>query len=114
MLLIRKTYFDAIRSGAKTTTLRYWCRKQVLPGSMHKVRGLGVVQIDEVKCVEEDSLTHHDALSDGFESLDKLKESLREMYPPNKRKDRKLYRIRFRFLGERQGKTPSGAPSRSL
>ena len=41
MLLMKKIFFDAIRCGEKTTTLRYWQRQHINPGSVQFVRGLG-------------------------------------------------------------------------
>ncbi len=40
MLLMKKKYFEPIRRGAKTTTLRYWLRPRVKYGSVHKIPGL--------------------------------------------------------------------------
>ncbi len=37
MLLMKKVYFDAIRSGAKTITLRYRQARRAWPGSMHRI-----------------------------------------------------------------------------
>lgn len=99
MLLMKKCFFDAIRRGTKTTTLRYWLRPMVRPGSRHRIGGLGTVRIDEVRCVSLSSLTARDARADGFASLRALREILRALYPPPVRRTRRLFRVRFTFLG---------------
>ena len=95
MLLMKKVFFEAIRSGEKTTTLRYWQRRMVRPGSLHTVPGLGKVHIDEAGPVEFGDLTDADAKADGFESLRTLKTNLHELYPSECREGRKLYLVRF-------------------
>ena len=95
MLLMKKVFFEAIRSGEKTTTLRYWQRRMVRPGSLHTVPGLGKVHIDESRPVEFADLTNADAKADGFKSLRSLKTSLNKLYPPEYRQGRKLYMVRF-------------------
>ena len=107
MLLMKKEFFDAIRSGAKTTTLRFWRHRRVRPGSIHTVRGLGVVRIDSVREAALAELTEADAAADGFTSLDDLRAALARMYPdahlaaPAGAADndaRKLYLVHFTFL----------------
>ena len=98
MLLIRKRFFDDIRSGRKRTTLRYWRHMRVRPGSVHTVPGLGRVRIEAVRAVEPDSLTDAEARNDGFASAADLHEALAEFYPPEKRRGRVLYEVRFTLL----------------
>ena len=100
MLLMKRIYFDAIRRGEKTTTLRYWRRAQVRPGAVHLIRGLGSVRIDEVTVVRPDDLTDAHARADGFENLAALDEALDAMYPPDRRQGRELYLVRFTFSGD--------------
>ena len=97
MLLIKKVFFEAIRSGGKTTTLRYWRRRMVRPGSLHTVPGLGKVRINEAGPAELGDLTDADAEADGFEDLHALKAALHDLYPPEHREGRKLYLVRFTF-----------------
>ena len=98
MLLIKRQYFEAIRAGTKTTTLRYWRWARVRPGSVHKVPGLGLVRIDIVQFASEARLTDSDARADGFVSLDDLLRALRQMYPPQSRNGRRLYHVHFTYL----------------
>jgi len=79
MLLMKKIFFDAIRSGEKTTTLRYWGRQYVNPGSVEFVRGLGKLRIDGVRKVNFNQLTDNDAQRDGFETLRDLNITLDEI-----------------------------------
>lgn len=98
MLLIKKTFFEPIRRGGKTMTLRFWRRPMVRPGSIQNVRGLGRLRIDDVNVVTLKSLTADDAKADGFSSLAELKRTLAGMYPRSKRDGRKLFRVRFTYL----------------
>jgi len=100
MLLMKKRFFDVIRSGAKTTTLRYWLRCCVRPDSIQTVPGLGRVRIDAAEPVDLDKLNDEDARADGFESINSLLHALDELYPPSSRQGRTLYRIRFTYLTE--------------
>ena len=100
MLLMKKVFFDGIRWGTKTTTLRYWRRCHIRPETVHTVPGLGKVRIDEVEPVAPEQLDDSDACADGFDDLAALMAALDELYPPESREARKLYRIRFTFLGE--------------
>jgi len=111
MLLMRKVFFEAIRSGVKTTTLRYWRRRMVKPGSLQRIPGLGKVRIDEAACVEIGDLTDADAQADGFIDLKALRTALHDLYPPARRKGRKLYLVRFTL--EKDGKEGSGKGPRS-
>ncbi len=109
MLLMKKAFFDAIRRGAKTTTLRYWDRRRVRPGSVHLVPGLGLVRIDSVEVVAARRLRAADAKADGFAALGKLRAALREMYPPGERNGRRLFRITFTYLpAGRRGRSGDG------
>ena len=101
MLLMKKQFFDAIRTGRKTTTLRYWRQAIVAAGSVHNIRGLGRIRIDRVRTVTLSELTPADARADGFETLAALKRALKEMYPTRGSGDRRrLYQIHFTFLPE--------------
>ena len=97
MLLMKKRFFEAIRSGEKTTTLRYWRRCMVRPGTLSTVPGLGKVLIEAAEAVDPDQLTDADARSDGFADLAELRSALHELYPAEQREGRKLYLVRFRL-----------------
>ena len=99
MLLMKKEFFEAIRLGRKTTTLRYWRRRMVAPGSVHNVRGLGRLRIESVQPVEPDSLTDADAQADGLDDVAALTAALATLYTPQQRGERTLYLVRFQFVG---------------
>lgn len=101
MLLMKKQFFDAIRTGRKTSTIRYWRRAMVAAGSVHNIRGLGRIRIDRIRPIRLHELTAADVRDDGFETLAALKHTLREMYPARSSGDRRrLYQIHFTFLPE--------------
>ena len=98
MLFVRKEYFEAIRGGTKTTTLRYWRRPVVRPGSTHSVRGLGRVRIESVEPMRLADLTEDHARADGFDDLAALHAALARHYPADKRDGRKLFLVRFELI----------------
>ena len=104
MLLMKKEFFPAIRAGEKTTTLRYWCRRMVRPGSRHRVRGLGQVWVRDVRMVHLAELTDADAQADGFADLAGLHAVLKRIYPSMRAagggSDRRLYQVRFTYVHE--------------
>jgi hypothetical protein len=98
MLLMKKVFFDAIRRGAKRTTLRYWRSCRTKADSVHTVPGLGKVRITSVQPVEFRDLTDADAQADGLPNLQALRRVLHALYPPAERKGRTLYMVRFTLL----------------
>ena len=111
MLLIKKQFFDAIRSGVKTSTLRYWRRPMVRAGSVHSVRGLGVVRVDHVRAIRADDVTDADAKADGLAGRAELAALLAELYPPSQRRKRELYKVTFTYL-DRADANSCGNPRR--
>ena len=99
MLFLRKQYFAAIRNGTKTTTIRFWRYPMVRVGSVEAVRGLGKLTIEAVEEISFEALTAADARADGFADLGALRAALAEHYPPEARAGKKLYRVRFAFVG---------------
>ena len=100
MLLMKKRFFEAIRAGRKTTTLRYWQRPIVRAGGVRTVPGLGKVRIDSVEAIAPDRLTDADARADGFDGVEAMLAALREIYPPQTRAKRTLYKVGFTYLGD--------------
>ena len=115
MLLLKKCFFDAVRAGTKTTTLRFWRRPRVRAGSVHLVPGLGRVRITRAEATRIEDLDEADARADGFEGLRALRRALETLYPPRSRRGRNLYLVRFEFLGRwRPGASPPGGQSPAL
>lgn len=100
MLLMKKRFFDDIRAGSKTSTLRYWRWPHVRAGSAHTVPGLGRIRVRSVRPICLDELTDDDARADGFESLEAMHAALAKFYPADKRRGRRLYKIDFAFPAE--------------
>lgn len=98
MLLMRKCFFDDIRAGTKTTTLRYWRCCRVRAGSLHTIPGLGKVRIESVQTIGPGDLGERDASADGFGTLRALKRTLHRLYSPGARAGRKLYKVCFTYL----------------
>lgn len=98
LLLFKKVFADAIRSGAKATTLRRWDRARCKAGQRVYAPGVGYLRVLEVAAVRLSSLTRADARADGFASLAGLRKALRELYDPAHR-TRSLWRVGFEYLG---------------
>ena len=100
MMLFKKIFYRAIADGAKTTTLRYWRRRRVKPGSLHAVPHLGRIRVESVQQVCLADLTEQHARADGFQTLTDLRGALEKMYGQDPMTDgRQLYLVRFTFLG---------------
>ena len=100
MILFKRKFQEAIRSGAKTQTIRFWRQALARPGELHKVPGVGYLRIREVAEVSVEALTEADARADGFESLAALKEELGRLYGGALRDGRRCFRIAFEFVGK--------------
>lgn len=107
MLLFKRKFLDAIRSGEKTQTLRNWKTARVRAGQKDTIPGVGPIWIDSVEKVSLDDLTDADAIPDGFSSLDALKKELHDIYGDGALN---FYRIRFHLLKENEEEKP--APTR--
>jgi hypothetical protein len=95
MLLFKKKFLPAIRSGEKTQTIRLWKWRMMRDGQRSYVPGVGHIQIDRVEQVEIDDLTDADALPDGFASADALRQELRTIYGERLAAGSKAFRIVF-------------------
>ena len=104
MLLMKKVFFDAIRRGHKTMTVRLWRHQMVRAGQVHTIPGLGRVRIEAVREVALSELTEADAAADGFASADEMVTAMKEIYPALRggaeTGGRKLYAVHFRFPAE--------------
>lgn len=92
---MKRKFFDAIRSGDKRTTLRFWKRPMVRAGAVCPVRGLGRLRIERVEIATLSKLTAGDAKADGFASLAALRREIRQLYPRPAREGRLLYKVHF-------------------
>ena len=104
-LLFKHRFFPAIRSGAKTQTVRFWRRPMVRPGQLAAVPFLhGRLVIESIEPLAGlADLTDADASAEGLASLTELLADLLAMYPALRSTDasagaRRLFRVRFRFV----------------
>ncbi len=100
MLLFKKKFLAAIRSGEKTQTIRLWKRRQLRAAQASYVPGVGYIHIEAVDRVELDTLTDADAVPDGFPSADALRSEIAALYPPPWRDGAGLYRVKFRVMSD--------------
>jgi hypothetical protein len=95
LLLFKKEFADAIRSGAKTTTVRRWDRPRVGVGRRAFAPGIGWLFIEAVDRIELKSLTDCDASNDGFGTALEMVSRLTGLYP-DQSDGKHWYRVRFR------------------
>jgi hypothetical protein len=95
MLLFKKKFLPAIRSGAKTQTIRLWKWRQMKTGQRSYIPGAGHVQIDAVDEVQLADLTDADAVPDGFATADALRLELQSIYGDKLAAGYKAFRIVF-------------------
>lgn len=95
MLLFKKKFLHAIRTGAKTQTIRLWKHRQMRAGQRSFVPGVGAIRVESVDAVEVDALTDADALPDGFESAEALRNELQTIYGDKLRAGYQAFRVVF-------------------
>jgi hypothetical protein len=95
LLFFKRQFFDAIREGRKTTTLRRWKSCAMSAGDRATTPGLGILKIVDCRRVEWEALRERDAKADGFESLGELEKVLRRLYPNLKGDGKHWYKITF-------------------
>lgn len=79
MLLFKKKFLPAIRSGQKTQTIRLWKWRMMRPGQRSYIPGAGYVAIERVEPVALAVLAvlaDADVIPDGFETADALRHEL--------------------------------------
>ena len=80
MLLFKRKFLDAIRSGTKTRTIRLWKHRMMRSGQRSYIPGIGPIHITSVEQVAVDVLTDDDAVPDGFPTAVALRKELRTLY----------------------------------
>lgn len=98
MLLFKKKFLDAIRSGEKAQTIRLWKHRQMRAGQRSYIPGVGYIRIEAVEPVALDSLNDQDARLDGFDSAMELHAELRDMYPDQLAAGYQPFRVTFAIL----------------
>ncbi len=95
MLLFKKKFLDAIRSGEKTQTIRLWKHRMMRTGQRSYTPGIGRIRITCVEQVAIDQLTDADAVPDGFASAADLRHELETIYGEKLQAGYQAYRIVF-------------------
>ena len=98
MLLFKKKFLPAIRSGEKTQTIRLWKHRMMRDGQRSYIPGIGYIRIDRVEQVRLDELTDEDALPDGFETADALRAEISSIYAEKLAGGHQAFRVVFHVL----------------
>jgi hypothetical protein len=98
MLLFKKKFLDAIRSGEKTQTIRLWKYCRMRTGQRSYIPGAGYIRVAGITEVQLDALTDDDARPDGFATADLLREEIAWLYPQQIAEGFKAYKIEFHLL----------------
>ena len=100
MLLFKKKFLQAIRSGEKTQTIRLWRHRRMRAGQRSYIPGVGAIRLTLVEEVELERLSDADARPDGFASADELRAEIARLYPQQLAAGYRAYRIVFELAGE--------------
>lgn len=108
MLLFKKKFLPAIRSGQKTQTIRLWKRRRMRAGQRSYIPGAGYIRVTAVDRVQLDALTDEDARPDGFETADQLRSEIANLYSKQLTAGHQAYRIAFELLPPEEQKKRDG------
>ncbi len=101
VLLFKKRFLAAIRQGRKRQTIRLWPYRRMRTGQRSYIPGVGPVRITRVEPIQLEQLTHQDAVADGFDSVEELRQALEEIYQQTPAdKPYQAYRVCFELLEE--------------
>jgi hypothetical protein len=100
MLLFKKKFLPAIRSGEKTQTIRLWKFRRMRSGQRSYIPGVGYIRVTSVEPVDVDALTDADAVPDGFPTATALQCELRSIYGEKLAAGHQAYRIVFERVEE--------------
>lgn len=104
MLLFKKKFLPAIRSGDKTQTIRLWKHRMMRSGQRSYIPGIGYIRITEVEEVAIENLTDADAVPDGFLTAEALRAELKQLYAEKLSGGYKAFRVVFRVLEDAEQK----------
>ena len=113
MLLFKKKFLDAIRSGEKTQTIRLWSHCRMKAGQRSYIPGAGYIRVLLVEVVRLTDLTDEDAHPDGFASAAALRREIRSLYRSTEKHGRRAFRVAFQLLSAREQRTAILARKRS-
>jgi hypothetical protein len=95
MLLFKKKFMPAIRSGEKTQTIRLWKNRRMRAGQRSYIPGIGHIRLTAVDEVDLAQLTDADARPDGFATADELRDEIARLYPDKIAAGYRAFRIVF-------------------
>ncbi len=95
MLLFKKKFLPAIRSGQKTQTIRLWKHRRLRSGQRSYIPGAGYIDILHIDEVSIADLTDEDARPDGFETAAALRAELDALYQDELASGYRAYRVCF-------------------
>lgn len=95
MLLFKRKFLDAIRSGEKTQTIRLWKYRRMRSGQKSYIPGVGYIKVTLVEQVELANLTDADAQPDGFETVELLRKEIDSIYGDKIAEGYKAFRVVF-------------------
>ncbi|MEX0938002.1 MAG: ASCH domain-containing protein [Pirellulales bacterium] len=95
MLLFKKKFLDAIRSGEKTQSIRLWTHCRMKAGMRSYIPGVGYIRIESVEPVALDRLSDEDARPDGFATAEALRAELVQIYEESPDVSLTPYRVVF-------------------
>ena len=98
MLLFKKKFLPAIRSGEKTQTIRLWPWRRMRSGQRSYIPGVGYIRVESVEPVELASLTDEDALPDGFATAEELQSEIESIYADQLASGYQAFRVSFQVL----------------
>jgi hypothetical protein len=104
MLLFKKKFLAAIRSGEKTQTIRLWKHRRMRAGQRSYIPGAGYIRVTAVDEVQLEALRDEDARPDGFATADELRREIARLYPEGQSSGYKAYRMVFHLLPGEVGK----------
>lgn len=102
MLLFKKKFLPAIRSGEKTQTIRLWSVCRMKSGQRSYIPGAGYIRVHSVAPVDLPSLSDDDARPDGFATADELRGELETLYAGQLAAGHRAYRICFTVLSSEE------------
>lgn len=106
-MLFESRFHEGIRSGAIAETVRAWRSPRVKPGGEYKLGASGRIRVDDVERLPLGAIEAVDAKRAGFESVEALRDVLQRTSRRRLTTRSPVYRVRFRYVGERADEPPS-------
>ena len=97
MLLFKKRFLPAIRSGQKTQTIRLWKHRRMRAGQRSYIPGAGHIRITAVEEVRLEDLGDQDARPDGFATAAELRAEIALLYAGQLAAGHRAYRVVFKM-----------------